>query len=260
MTKKAVFFDIDGTLVPYRSPIPDSTVEAIRLLRENGHLAVVSTGRTLPLIMKEVFDLGFDGIVAGCGAYVEYDGDVVYSEIADKERTEALAQALIEDNLIPFYESWQGIYYFPDIMTEEVMGAAQYYKTILGDKFMPVRDDMELNKIYTPLNGREFDLSGYKSFEDYFDIHVHGNVAIEAVPKIYNKATGMEKFLQAAGIDRADTFAIGDSLNDAEMLVYANTGIVMGGAFDEAKKYADYITTNIEDDGIYNALKHFGLI
>ena len=46
LNKKIVFFDIDGTIYRYGEPIPSDTLDAIKKLKENGHLAVICTGRT----------------------------------------------------------------------------------------------------------------------------------------------------------------------------------------------------------------------
>lgn len=260
MKRKAVFFDIDGTLVAYDGTIPDSTILALKKLRENGHLAVISTGRTRPLIMTELLELGFDGIVAGCGSYVEYGGKEVYSEIADTTMIMAVSKRLVEEGIAPFLESPEGLYYFPELVGDRERGATEYYSKLLGGSYMPVCDSMRISKMYVPLCGSTFNIENYIDFKEYFDIHVHGNDGVEFVPKFYNKATGMEYFIKAAGIDREDTYAIGDSFNDAQMLSFAGIGIVMGGAFEGVKEYADYVTTDIKDDGIYNALKHFELI
>ena len=69
---KAVFFDIDGTIWDQKQRIPESAVKAIRKLRENGHYAFLCSGRTRSFIRGEnLFAIGFDGIVGGCGTYVE---------------------------------------------------------------------------------------------------------------------------------------------------------------------------------------------
>ena len=65
---------------------------------------------------------------------------------------------------------------------------------------------------------------------------------------------------EALGIDRADTFAVGDSVNDLAMLEYAGVGIAMGNGSTEAKAAADYVTADLQDDGIYRAMLHFKLI
>ena len=54
--------------------------------------------------------------------------------------------------------------------------------------------------------------------------------------------------------------AIGDGGNDIAMLEHAGVGVVMGNASDEVKAVADYVTDSVDEDGVYNALKHFGLI
>ena len=62
------------------------------------------------------------------------------------------------------------------------------------------------------------------------------------------------------GISVEDTYAIGDSINDLEMLEFAGHSIAMGNASAVAKEKAEYVTTHIHEDGIYNALKHYALI
>ena len=57
-----------------------------------------------------------------------------------------------------------------------------------------------------------------------------------------------------------DSVAIGDGPNDFEMIDFAGTGVAMGNAIPELKKKADIITTDINNDGIYNAFEKLGLL
>jgi hydroxymethylpyrimidine pyrophosphatase-like HAD family hydrolase len=57
-----------------------------------------------------------------------------------------------------------------------------------------------------------------------------------------------------------ETMAFGDGQNDIDMIRFVGTGISMGNGIDALKKAADYVTTDIDDDGIANGLRHFGLI
>ena len=100
MDKKVVFLDIDGTIVDFFGNIPESTKTAIRKARENGHYMVVCSGRSKFQIAKEVLDLGIDGIVAAAGAYVEYEGKVVYHKCMTKEQREKLGHYLKDNNFI----------------------------------------------------------------------------------------------------------------------------------------------------------------
>ena len=71
----AIFFDIDGTLWDRDNNIPQSTKEAIHQLQENGHQTFLCSGRTRVFInSEELLGMGFDGIVCGCGTFIEYKG------------------------------------------------------------------------------------------------------------------------------------------------------------------------------------------
>ena len=62
------------------------------------------------------------------------------------------------------------------------------------------------------------------------------------------------------GLKQDETMAFGDADNDLDMIAYVKTGIVMGNGSDNMKKIADYITDSVDNNGIYNAVRHYGLI
>ena len=74
------------------------------------------------------------------------------------------------------------------------------------------------------------------------------------------KMVGIQRYLDSIGATRDEIIAFGDGHNDAEMLRYAGIGVAMGNAEDDTKAVADYVTADIDDDGIAKALEHFGLI
>ena len=82
----------------------------------------------------------------------------------------------------------------------------------------------------------------------------------DIVPKSSSKPKGVQATLDHFGISGAETIAFGDGGNDATMLEYCTLGVAMGNGTDEAKAAADYVTADIDDDGIAKALRHFGLI
>ncbi len=90
--KKAVFFDIDGTLWNYQMQIPESTVLAIRKLRENGHYAFICSGRSRSNIQSpKLLGIGFDGVVASCGAHIDFHKETAYQVLlTEKQVTHAL--------------------------------------------------------------------------------------------------------------------------------------------------------------------------
>ena len=77
--KKVLFFDIDGTIWNEKNEIPESTIDAIRTVRRNGHLAFLNTGRCSSYIQNpDLLSIGFDGVVCGCGTMIEYMGETIF--------------------------------------------------------------------------------------------------------------------------------------------------------------------------------------
>ena len=76
--KKLLFFDIDGTLAYPQQEPPVSAVEAIRQARHRGHMAFISTGRTIDSIPEAVSRIGFDGGISSAGGQVSIDDSVIY--------------------------------------------------------------------------------------------------------------------------------------------------------------------------------------
>jgi Cof subfamily protein (haloacid dehalogenase superfamily) len=136
-----------------------------------------------------------------------------------------------------------------------------YYGIYQGRNF---RDPWELLDL--PVRSLAFYGSREKSFvlqEAFPELSVmlfSKNFGADVVEAEYSKAKGIDRLCEYFDIDKKDTYAFGDSLNDIEMLKMVNVGVAMGNAQDEAKAVADYITDKIDEDGIKNALVHFGLI
>ena len=135
-------------------------------------------------------------------------------------------------------------------------------KMIAGEHFHSVVDyDMawEISKFNIPVHNDNVKRA-VAELSDWYDFLVHENVMVEGVPKGFSKASGIRFVCRQLGISRKDTYAFGDSANDIDMLEYVAHGIAMGNGQDKAKQAADYITTDIHDDGIYHACRYFSLI
>ena len=105
----------------------------------------------------------------------------------------------------------------------------------------------------------------HADLEPYFDtvaisLEGMGEYAGEIGINGINKATGMERYLNAVGIVREDSIAVGDGPNDLQMMEYAGIGIAMGNAREEVKERADMVTSSINNDGIYRAFETLGLL
>ena len=83
-----------------------------------------------------------------------------------------------------------------------------------------------------------------------------GEVLIKGV----NKGSGIAEVVNYLGAKQEDTIGIGDSSNDIDMLNYVGTAVAMGNALNEVKELADFVTTDVDNDGIWNAFKKLNLI
>ena len=257
----AVFFDIDGTLWDKQNVIPESTREAIRLLRENGHQTFICSGRTRIFITSEdLLSMGFDGILCGCGTHIEYEGeDLLYHKI-DDALMEMSVQMFYDYGMPMVMEGKNLLYMDPEIISRDPYG--RYLLEALKGHTMPIRGNekhWEVSKFSVLIEGTDY-REVIAKLEPYYDFLVHGTFVMEAVPKGFSKATAIETICEKLSIDRNDTYAFGDSANDIEMLKYAGTGVAMGNGTEEVKEAADYVTESLHKDGIFLALRHLHLI
>ena len=85
-------------------------------------------------------------------------------------------------------------------------------------------------------------------------------IIVEVTANNVNKATAINSILDEWKFDKNEIIAFGDSNNDLEMLDYVGVGVAMGNASDNVKNQSNYVTLDNDSDGIYYALKHFGII
>ena len=76
----------------------------------------------------------------------------------------------------------------------------------------------------------------------------------------FDKGDAILQVAERLGVPPENTYAFGDGKNDRCMLVKAGHGIAMGNGDPDTKAVAEYITTSIDEDGVANGLKHYGLI
>lgn len=260
MKIEAVFFDIDGTLLSFKDhKVPQSTLKALEELRAKGIKIVLATGRSYNQL-SQLDDIYFDG-------YITFNGNVCLT--ADKEVffRNSIPKESIEE-LIKYQEE---VRKFPCVFMSEKESTLNYVDDSVIATFrllnLPINeikdmreaaknDVIQLNVFLEPSEDTDLMQTALRDCEAtrWTDLFADVNV------KNTNKSTGVQKFTEHWNIDISETISFGDGGNDVAMLKHTGIGIAMGNASDSIKAIADYTTDSVDNNGIWNALKHFKVI
>lgn len=253
--KKAIFFDIDGTLIDCmngKMDISDRVKNVIKDLQKNGDYVFIATGRPYALVSENILNFGFDGLILSNGAHILINNETIYSEAFDKEFVNELVNEL-ENNKIEYILQGEVDSYLKD----ECKNFYEYYEKIgVSKKYL--RGNYNLDEVIAHKiemlcpteESKELCLSLIKNNEEVDYFSSVNKSAIEVYMKKNNKANAILKAIEHIGVDIKNTYAFGDGKNDIEMLLTVNCGIAMGNASDEVKKYANEITDCVENDGV----------
>ena len=259
---KIIFFDIDGTLTESgRDQMPESTREAIRIARANGHICMINTGRTKRLVGEELTgQVEFDGLLLGCGTEIEYRGERLMHKTFSMQESQTILNALKKYHVDAILEGSREDYAprGEEVFTQTFRDMAEEITERKYDLYANAPGNFDKLYVYAEspegMKGMKQELSGLLDFIE----REHG--FHELVPAGYSKATAIRYITDYLKIPMEDTVAIGDSNNDLPMLKYAHTSIAMGNSSEEVLEIADYITTDVDKDGIWNALKWLGVL
>lgn len=260
MTRKIMFFDIDGTLLSEKTAtIPESTILSFKRAKEKGHLLFINTGRPISTINQSIKDLQPDGYVCGCGTYIEYHGKKIFSTTLSGTRCNQIISDLEKHNVDGVLEGKDAVYFAPSIRHPFPISMKEVY---INNKFN-VRSFLDTPVIFDKFAiwfDQQSNIDAFKKTISDFEYIVRGNDFGEIVPLGCSKATGIQFLLDYFTIDQEDCYVFGDSMNDLSMLEYVKHAIVMGNGEPELFRHAYYVTKDIEEDGIFHALEHLQLI
>lgn len=247
---KAVFFDVDGTLVSHtRGEVSASTREAVSRLKAKGIRCVVATGRHMSELRKlPVKDIGFD-------AYITLNGQLClgrdHTVISSSEIT-----GVDKDRIIRLFEEKE----IPIILVEKERMYINFVNREVEQTQKDISSDMPERREYT--GGEIYQAIAYvgKGREDWLKNILPGSRitrwndrAVDIISRNGGKVTGIKQYLKENHISAQESMAFGDGENDMEMLEFAGVGIAMGNAEDMVKKSADYVTDSVDNRGIENA-------
>lgn len=262
------FFDVDGTLYDHFDGIQPSAIRTLHTLRDAGHLVCLNTGRAKSFIPDSLTAFPFDGIVAGSGTYVEYQGRLLQEVTFSRPFVQYIYKSFTSHQ-IPFTLESSCSNHMNALMAEHtllrftsVRPKQEVSQSIRhgNDKFL-IEDTMSAEAALLPIHKISFYAKeqtlpflmqelGDKATVTLEKPDAHGYLYTEAIPAGCCKSNGAALLCSYAGIAYDRAVAVGDGSNDIDMIRWADTGIAMGNANTELKELADFICLPISEGGI----------
>ena len=273
MIRGCLFFDIDGTLVDSTSTgtVSAEVLDAINQAKKNGYACLISSGRSLAGL-SQYRKIGMDGFVFSDGAGILLEGseEMILTPMPEEQVRKFIRQA----------EEFSGELFMSSLYTsyatEEEYRVLKEWETMLSAD--GPKADLGLHRL-SEWNGEpvlESDIffpspaaeEAWLKVKDPSLEYVSttasygsgGGTSGELTCRGITKGSGARKAARMLGCDMNNTYAFGDSMNDASLLKTCAYGIAMGNAAEELKQLADCVTADINDHGIVKAMKHFGII
>ena len=256
MRKRYLFFDLDGTLLAggYETTyVPESARLALDKLREAGHFVSIATGRShgMAVDFMELFDI--QNMVSDGGAGLTVDGKLLGVEPLPMEDMVALCDecdakgfpwGLVVDDT-PRRVAPDSA--FLDFTQDN------YMETLVQPGCKPEDFDAVYKVNLACYEGEEARLETLKTLPwgRYHDDYLFVEPS--------DKGGGIKRLCDHLGAPYEDVIVFGDAVNDLSMFLPEWTCVAMGNAADELKAHADYVTTDVTEDGIYNACVALGL-
>lgn len=246
-------FDVDGTLRDnVHHQVSQSTKEALRLLKQNGYKIVISSGRGIDSLKKTglMEQFPWDGFVCNNGQVVlDAKQNCLFHAKLKKESVEETLRIADELGYAVVLKS------NPRIITKEpdeyVYETQRYFNNNIPSLGQYVGQDVDAMIVYGPLG---YDYAPFLNIDGVTVLpgeSTYADLTIEGI----SKATGIQLLMNLDGLD--GYVAFGDSLNDMDMFKHAQISIAMGQGNQKLKDIATYVTSSIDEDGIYNACVHF---
>ncbi|WP_027108585.1 Cof-type HAD-IIB family hydrolase [Lacticigenium naphthae] len=255
--KSLVFFDLDGTLLNKQSKVDPAVKEALAMMKDNGHVPFIATGRSMIEIQHVLDETVIDSFITLNGQYIQFEGKEVYRSVIPIDIIERVIR-----------------------MTEEKKVALSFYSE---DKIRITHHNQNIVDTYAYLheNPPAVDPKLYTKEEILMLLVVTKNTALDAdfrnafpelsfyrntphsidtISKGNSKATAIDSLIKSTNLFDIPVYAFGDGPNDIEMIKRADYGVAMGNGISEIKEAAQFITSDHSNGGVIEGLKQLNLI
>lgn len=256
---KLIALDLDETLLRTDLIISPRAKEAIGRAVEGGTAVTLATGRMFSAALPYALELGLDlPLITYQGALVKYaSGNEVYHRPLTQELARDLVEFLlpygyhlnlyINDELYMLKDSPEGQRYAA--MARVPVHLVDNLAEVLSEgpsKLLVIAESEKLDSLIQDMSG---------PFSKRANITKSRSNFLEITHPEATKGRALAGLAKNMGLETSQVMAIGDSLNDLDMIKYAGLGVAMENAVQELKDNAQYITRKNDDDGVAEAIE-----
>lgn len=264
---KAVFLDLDGTLLDEEKNISKENKDAIKYARSKGAYVCICTGRQIDIANGFKEEAGADRYLIfsnGAGIYDCEENQILYTSLVPKEIGYKLHNYVIQKGVFIRVDTKYGRYINDEkykVNTEVVFKEeeAQYFYN--ENEVLQISIGSESEEIIDSISEEiKIKMGNLVKIENRYSLNLNGHTVwlINVINKSTSKGNAINGLCKYLKMDVNDVIACGDDLNDISMMKTVGLGIAMGNALDVVKNEAKEITkTNVENGVAYVLLNKF---
>ena len=286
---KIVAVDLDGTMLNSYGIVTENTKNEIKKVIENGTDVIIASGRPVDSIKTIAQEIGSKNyFIAGNGSII-YDiqnQEIIYEKFLSKEKVLEIIK-ICEENSISYNVytentiiakslKYNVLYYHKENLKREegkrthitiVNNVAEYIQRMENPKFLKFTICDESKVVFQSIMKKLKKVSNIEVLEV---LHMSRKIirqGTEEIPIEYyyteitlkdvDKWNALTYLMEKLNVDRSETIAIGDNINDKKMIENAGVGIVMKGSTPIVTEIADYITDGNNEEGVAKALEKY---
>lgn len=252
-TIKAVFCDLDGTLLDTRHLLPPGALDAIRAVQAAGVRFVPTTGRTV-FAMRQLFSQDLDALsldyVACNGMDVVQAGTALLHAVCPYDAACALLQRVAHDSQpLGFVVYGQAEPYILDMEADFVRAEIESLHNAEVRSAAHGLEHAQISKLAVVAHQGAPQLAQQlaEEFGQSFEFSACGEEWVDVAARGHTKLEGINMLLKARGLRTDEVAAIGDSMNDRTMLEALPLSVCVSNAMTAVKRLCRYeIGSNAE--------------
>ena len=279
LTIKAVFLDIDGTLLTDKRSVSQSTIQVINTLKKNGIIVGLATGRGPRFVLQYLASLSLDLAIVYNGQYIISREQTLFDNPLSPKDIEGLVNYAQKNKLDLSFGTAAGVsgsgimnagsgqlgYRISRMVPDAWVDAIIFIFNRLVRWVRPQKK-IEWSRLFQqPIYQMMMIVSEAETKKlaaefPQLSITRSSPYSVDIISRGMSKLKGIEKAGEHYGFTTDQVMAFGDSTNDVEMLAGVRYSVAMGNGSKKVKEVASYVTASNNEDGIYQAALHFGLL